>query len=144
MAHTNWQYDGRNKSQSLAVCAEFSPFGATDRAQENARRRSLEMRIDVFVRIGIWLRKVAAQGTASAQYELGSMYKAGEGVAQDYAEAYFWFNLAAASEREPVRRGEIAGQRDAAASNLKGDVLAQTRERVRQWNAEHPSDSGSE
>jgi TPR repeat protein len=92
----------------------------------------------------MWLRKAAAQGTASAQYQLGSMYQAGEGVAQDYAEAYFWFNLAAAAEREPVRQEQIAVQRDAAASNLPETVLAQTQERVRQWNTEHPSEPKAE
>ena len=88
-----------------------------------------------------WLRKAAAQGTASAQYKLGTMYQSGEGVSQDLGEAYFWLNLAAAAEKEPGRREEIAAQRDAAASNLTDQALLQTRERVRQWNAEHSLES---
>ena len=38
----------------------------------------------------------AAQGNAGAQYNLGTMYSNGEGVAQDHAEAVKWFRLAAA------------------------------------------------
>jgi TPR repeat protein len=36
------------------------------------------------------LKTRAAQGDATAQYNLGTMYYAGEGVPQDYAEALKW------------------------------------------------------
>ena len=32
-----------------------------------------------------------------AQFRLGSMYYKGEGVPQDYVEAYIWYSVAAAS-----------------------------------------------
>ena len=41
------------------------------------------------------LRPLAAQGSAQAQYKLGLMYQAGEGVSQNYAEAAKWFRKAA-------------------------------------------------
>jgi len=41
-------------------------------------------------------RLAAAQGLDEAQYELGSMYSCGQGVAQDRAKALRWFQLAAA------------------------------------------------
>ena len=37
----------------------------------------------------------AEQGYANAQYNLGLMYKNGDGVVQDYAEAVKWYRLAA-------------------------------------------------
>jgi hypothetical protein len=37
----------------------------------------------------------AAQGYAEAQYNMGVMYRDGEGVSQDYAEAAKWFRKAA-------------------------------------------------
>ena len=40
-------------------------------------------------------RKAADQGVASAQYNLGGMYYRGEGVAQDYTQALFWYRKAA-------------------------------------------------
>ena len=41
-------------------------------------------------------RKYAAQGNASAQFNLGVIYDQGRGVPQDYAEAIKWYRLAAA------------------------------------------------
>src|SRR5208282_4845711 len=38
----------------------------------------------------------AEKGNASAQFSLGFMYEKGQGVPQDYVQAYMWFNLAAA------------------------------------------------
>jgi TPR repeat protein len=38
---------------------------------------------------------LAELGYPSAQYELGFLYRRGEGVPQDYAEALKWFRLAA-------------------------------------------------
>jgi len=41
-----------------------------------------------------WFRKAAKQGHAKAQYNLGVIFSGGRGVAQDFTEAYAWFNLA--------------------------------------------------
>ena len=41
-----------------------------------------------------WYRKVAEQGDAEAQYNLGLMYYKGEGVRQDLALAQEWFGKA--------------------------------------------------
>jgi len=40
-------------------------------------------------------RKAAEQGNAWAQDKLASMYYAGQGVAQDYTQALFWYRKAA-------------------------------------------------
>ena len=40
-------------------------------------------------------RTMAAQGDASAQYNLGVMHDSGRGVAQDYTEAVKWYRLSA-------------------------------------------------
>lgn len=41
------------------------------------------------------LRRAAEQGNADAQYNLGDCYYYGEGVAQDYAQAVYWWRQAA-------------------------------------------------
>jgi TPR repeat protein len=41
------------------------------------------------------IRPLAEQGGAKAQYNLGQMYRDGQGVPQDYAEAVKWYRLAA-------------------------------------------------
>ena len=43
-----------------------------------------------------WYRLAAAQGNASAQFNLGLMYKDGRGVTQDDKEAVKWYRLASA------------------------------------------------
>jgi hypothetical protein len=43
-----------------------------------------------------WFRLSATHGFAKAQYNLGVMYRDGQGVAQDYKEAVRWFQLSAA------------------------------------------------
>lgn len=44
-----------------------------------------------------WVRKAAEQGDAEAQFHLGVMHACGQGVPQDYVQAYTWFNAAAQS-----------------------------------------------
>ncbi len=42
-----------------------------------------------------WYEKAATLGSSKAQYNLGTMYDAGEGVAQDKTRAFYWFKQAA-------------------------------------------------
>ncbi|GFO75996.1 uncharacterized protein BPLS_P3534 [Bathymodiolus platifrons methanotrophic gill symbiont] len=42
-----------------------------------------------------WFRKAAEQGHASAQYYLGVNYFRGDGVVQDYKEAFRWYRKSA-------------------------------------------------
>ena len=49
------------------------------------------------------LKNTAAQGDATAQYNLGLMYEFGQGVAQDYAEAVSWY-------RKAANQGDADGQ----------------------------------
>ena len=42
-----------------------------------------------------WYRMAADQGHAKAQYNLGSMYSNGQGVARDDSAAMKWYRMAA-------------------------------------------------
>jgi uncharacterized protein len=84
-----------------------------------------------------WYRKAADQGNALAQNHLGSLYAEGNGVPQDYAEAYFWLSLANSSGSHSDTNG--VDDRDLAASHLTKTVLLETQERTRKWFAAHPS-----
>ena len=42
-----------------------------------------------------WFAKSAEQENAMAQYNLGVMYKNGQGVKQDYEKAVYWYKKAA-------------------------------------------------
>src|SRR5882724_3392068 len=48
-----------------------------------------------------WYLRAARQGNGDAQIEIGEMYAEGEGVSQDFVEAYKWFNIAATSTEKP-------------------------------------------
>jgi TPR repeat protein len=69
---------------------------------------------------------------------LGALYGDGKGVPQDYAEAYFWLDLAGTgkldasdSERTVVRL------RDDAASHLPPADVSREQERARKWFEAH-------
>lgn len=93
------------------------------------------------------------------------MYRNGQGVPQDYAEAYFWLDIAA-SQPEWVKSAIIGTSeadskklqhfnawytanaaffnwadkwRDDVASRLTPAELAQVRERVRKWHEDNPT-----
>ncbi len=49
------------------------------------------------------LLKIAREGNAKAQYNLGHMYDRGEGVSKDYKEAVRWFQLSAVQGYAPAQ-----------------------------------------
>ncbi len=52
----------------------------------------------------ISLREKAEQGQVSAQLQLGRMYDMGQGVPQDYKEAFRWYQAAAEQEHADAQR----------------------------------------
>jgi hypothetical protein len=85
----------------------------------------------------LWYRKAAEQGDALSQWSLGLLYELGHGVTQDYAEAYFWLDLAATGKIAGTKQEDIDEIRDDAASHLNSATLLQTQERAARWFAEH-------
>ena len=63
-------------------------------------------------------RPLAVQGVAEAQFSLGAMYEGGLGVAQDYAAAAKWLQLAAA-------QGHAWAQSNLSSMYLNGQGVAQ-------------------
>jgi TPR repeat protein len=79
-----------------------------------------------------WYRKAADLGHPHAQFNLGSMYAKGQGVPQDYALAYVWFDLAAS--RFPVSERESANRnRDHVASRMTPAQIAEAQKVAREW-----------
>jgi TPR repeat protein len=70
---------------------------------------------------------------------LGSDYLTGDGVQRDYAEAYFWFDIACASNAREVVAGQRATMRDTAAAYLSPADLSRVQERARKWLEDHPA-----
>jgi TPR repeat protein len=44
-----------------------------------------------------WWQRAANKGNSRAQFWLGKMYEGGDGVPQDYVQAYKWYDIAAAT-----------------------------------------------
>jgi S1-C subfamily serine protease len=54
-----------------------------------------------------WYERSAVQGNTDAQMSLGNMFTQGRGVAQDFVEAYKWFNIASTSTNGPLTNGIV-------------------------------------
>jgi TPR repeat protein len=65
------------------------------------------------------------------------LYDEGQAVPQDYAEAYFWYDLAAAGKQDVSVSKRVAKIRDAIASHLTPADLSREQERARKWFQEH-------
>ena len=89
----------------------------------------------------VWLRKGSGAGTLQFTIisSVGRMRPAIDGVSQDYAEAYFWLDLAASESDSRKERKEAVKKRDKAASHLTAAELSSEQERVRQWLQDHPA-----
>ena len=55
-------------------------------------------------------KRLAEQGHASAQYNLGLMYVNGEGVPQNNVRAYVWWSVALGLEEARANRDRVTGE----------------------------------
>ena len=82
-----------------------------------------------------WYRLAAAQGNASAQFNLGLMCANGRGVPQDNVSAHMWLNLATAQSMGEERE-QSATMRDAVAERMTREDLSEAQRRAREWSPE--------
>lgn len=78
-----------------------------------------------------WYLKAADQGQPGAQGKLAARYLRGEGVSQDYEEAYFWSSLA----RNLGNTWGAAGAQAAAAEHLSVEQRNAVDKRVKNWKS---------
>ena len=86
-------------------------------------------------------RAQAEAGDVSAQTNLGVMYANGEGVVQDDARAYLWFNLAVAASQGDARARRVES-RDSAAARLSPTDRAAAQRLATQCQASGFKDCG--
>jgi hypothetical protein len=82
-----------------------------------------------------WYRKAADQGDVSAQGTMGTLYSMGQGVEQNYAEAYYWLDLAAAVKGP--RQAQYAAYRQMMGTHITTDELTEIQDREAKWKAAH-------
>jgi hypothetical protein len=82
-----------------------------------------------------WYRLAADQGNPQAQYNLGLWYAQGESGTPDKVRAYMWFNLAAAGfpTSDARDRSLATANRDAIASNMTSEQIAEAQRLARDW-----------
>ena len=83
-----------------------------------------------------WYRKAADQGDVGAQGTMGTLYSMGQGVQQNYAEAYYWLDLAAAVKGP--KQEQYAANRQMIGAHITADELADVQDREAKWKAAHP------
>lgn len=86
---------------------------------------------DIVMALREW-RPLAEHGEVDAQILLGFIYTNGQGVPQDYVQAYMWFNLAAASSSTGAitNRGIIA-------KKMTPAQIAKAEKLANEWAAKH-------
>lgn len=75
--------------------------------------------------VALW-QPLAERGDAAAQYYLGTLFAEGNGVAQDDATAFSWFQRAA-------KQGNAAAQYNVGASYAAGTGVAKSSEDAAKW-----------
>jgi TPR repeat protein len=83
-----------------------------------------------------WYRKAADQGDVGAQGTMGTLYSMGQGVQQNYVEAYYWLDLAAAVKGP--KQEQYAANRQMIGMHITADELADVQDREAKWKAAHP------
>ena len=83
-----------------------------------------------------WYRKAADQGDVSAQGTMGTLYSIGQGVEQNYVEAYYWLDLAAAVKGP--KQAQFAAYRQMMRVHITANELAEVQGRAVAWKAVHP------
>lgn len=83
-----------------------------------------------------WLRKAAEQGNVDAQIDLAVLYANGQGVKQDWIEAYFWYSVAV-NQRDMISNHYITDDwvvgRDNAAKHLNPEQRKAVDMRLKEW-----------
>ena len=72
---------------------------------------------------------------AFAQINLGLLYAAGRGIAQDNVEAMKWLGLAAIALPPGGPRSDVARAMQDVADKMTPEASQEARERIRRWKA---------
>lgn len=96
-----------------------------DIAQDFERAATAHRQGDYQTAAKLW-RPLAEKGLVNAQFNLGQMYRFGDGVAQDYAEALKWY-------RKAAEQGDKASQFNLGSMYLNGEGVAKDEKEAHRW-----------
>ncbi len=107
--------------------------GELRRNPDNDRRSNAGEVTQAYKETVKWCRKLAEQGDATAQNNLGMMYKTGKGVTQDFIQAHKWYTIAGGSYDGELGRKN----RDAIEKRMTPDQIAEAQKLAREWMEKH-------
>jgi len=116
---------GLNKMKKLLVSILFVLFGTQVIAQDYNKGLKAYNAMDYATAIKEW-KPLAEQGYAKAQYNLGLMYKNGNGVLKDATEAVKWYRLAA-------EQGDAQAQRNLGHMSSNGNGVLKDNLTAHMW-----------
>lgn len=91
------------------------------------------------------LQPLAEQANPEAQYQLGYMYLYGQGVPQNYTEAWFWLTIAAnASTADAQSAVTAAAGRNQILKHLTPEEIEAAKKRVDEWKPVDPPSAPAE
>lgn len=121
----------------LAVCtlglSMIAANALADDDRDFGRAATAHRQGDYQAAARLW-RPLAEKGSVNAQFNLGQMYRHGDGVAQDYAEALKWY-------RKAAKQGDKESQLNLGSMYLNGEGVAKDEKEAHRWftlnRAEH-------
>jgi TPR repeat protein len=119
------------KKMTLALCACLLPLLAACGSPDSERNNAAKSGPTKVETVLASIRTDADEGDATAQYELGSDYRNGWGVPQDWEQAYFWLSLAASANQRVSENAYIG--KNAASFHLTPGQRAAADARIAAW-----------
>lgn len=96
-----------------------------DVRQDYDRAATAHRHGDYQTAVKLW-RPLAEKGVVNAQFNLGQMYRHGDGVAKDYNEALKWY-------RKAAEQGDKESQYNLGAMYLNGDGVEKNETEAQRW-----------
>ena len=136
-------YNGQGVVQNCVEAITWMALAAAYANDDNAKRYAMiranvaekmspAQIVEAYRLTAGWYRKAADQDDSIsfiAKSNLGLLYESGEGLAQDYVQAYMWMNLAALQTSD----AKYAARRDRLAARMKPAQIAEAQRLAREW-----------
>ena len=101
------------------------PLAQADVTQDYERAATAHRHGDYQTAVKLW-RPLAEKGVVNAQFNLGQMYRYGDGVAQNYAEALKWY-------RKAAEQGDKESQFNLGSMYLNAEGVEKNEEEAQRW-----------
>lgn len=102
-----------------------APTARADVSQDFERAAVAHRHGDYQSAARLW-RPLAEKGLVNAQFNLGQMYRYGDGVAQDHGEAFKWY-------RKAAEQGDKEAQFNLGSMYLNGEGVAKDEQEAHRW-----------